>query len=123
MIPEKYKEEITFFPQTFRLKGNEVREVSCTFIPKKPQPYTVTAKLVASGVYDPFRDLVGFFNPGSGNLVKQGSTYHKTARSKEIVILGAGADGYIEISPEKIDYGTVRIGSSLTVSRSKLATN
>jgi len=107
LIPEKYKGEITFVPQTFRLKGNEVREVACTFIPKKPKPYTVTAKLVASGVYEPFRDLVGFFNPGSGNLAKHGATFQKTTRSKEVVILGAGADGYIEISPDKIDYGTV----------------
>ena len=109
VIPEKYKEEITFFPQTFRLRGNEIREVACTFIPKKPQPYTVTAKLLASGVYDPYKDLVGFFNPSSGNLIKQGSMRQKTARTKEIVILGAGADGYIEISPEKVDYGTVII--------------
>jgi len=113
VIPEKYKEEITFFPQTFRLKGNEIREVSCTFIPKKPQPYTVNAKLIASGVYDPFRDLVGFFNPSSGNLVKQGSMREKMQRTKEVVILGAGADGYIEISPEKLDFGTVKVGDQL----------
>jgi hypothetical protein len=109
MVPEKYKEEITFAPPAFRLKGNEVREVTCAFIPKKSKPYTVTAKLVASGVYDPFRDLVGFFNPGSGNLVKHGTTYQKTQRSKEVVILGAGADGYIEITPDRIDYGTVNL--------------
>ncbi len=106
IIPEKYREEITFFPQTFRLRGNEVREVSCTFTPKKPQPYTLTAKLVANGVYDVFKDLVGFFNPGSGNLVKSGG-YQKTARVKEMVIIGAGADGYIEISPQELNYGTV----------------
>ena len=89
------------------MRGNEVREVSRTFIPKKPKPYTVTAKLIASGVYDPFRDLVGFFNPGSGNLIRQGAQYQKTNRCKEVIILGAGADGSIEISPEKLDYGTV----------------
>lgn len=92
------------------MRGNEVREVACTFIPKKPKPYTVTAKLVVSGVYDPFRDMVGFFNPGSGNLIRQGAQYQKATRFKEIIILGAGADGYIEISPERIDYGTVKVG-------------
>ena len=108
VVPEKYKEEINFCPQTFRLRGNETRDISCTFTPKKPQPYTVTAKLLANGVYDPFRDMVGFFNPNSGNLTKNTSSYQKIPRIKEVLILGAGADGYIEITPDKLDYGTVR---------------
>ncbi len=58
-------------------------------------------------MYDTFRDSVGFFNPGSGNFIKQGTQLQKVTRTKEILILGAGADGYIEISPQRIDYGTV----------------
>jgi hypothetical protein len=40
-------------------------------------------------------------------LIRQGAQYQKTTKSKELLILGAGADGYIEISPGKINYGTV----------------
>lgn len=108
-VPDKYSEEISFLPQTFRLRGNETRDISCTFTPKKPQPYTVTAKFFASGVYDPFRDLVGFFNPSSGKLSKNTTSCQKNPKPKEVLILGAGADGYIEIMPEKLDYGTVKL--------------
>ena len=108
LIPDKYSEEISFLPQTFRLRGNETRDIYCTFTPKKPQPYTVTAKFFANGVYDLYRDLVGFFNPGSGKLSKNTITFQRNPRVKEILIIGAGADGYIEITPERLDYGTVR---------------
>lgn len=127
-IPTKYKNEIIFQPENFRLKGNEVKEVYCTFIPKKSKPYCVTAKLAATSVYDVYKDLIGFFNPGSGNLHAQHAGKHahnvnsnsnqdkkfeKMTSIMELLIVGAGADGSIEITPQIVDYGTVKVGDQL----------
>ena len=40
---------------------------------------------------------------------------YKTA-TKSIMIIGAGSDGSIKISPEKLDFGTITVGFSKTLS-------
>ena len=56
--------------------------------------------------------------PGSGiNLTHPDKCGKEIATSnKSITIVGAGSDGLIEISPEKLDFGTITVGFTKTLS-------
>jgi hypothetical protein len=66
---------------------------------------------------------VGYFNPGSASfaegsiesIMTTGGNNYKQAM-KNIMIIGAGSDGSIKISPEKLDFGTITVGYSKTLS-------
>ena len=77
--------------------------------------------LFARNLFEQKRNQIGFYNPGSASLI-DGKTEslssinsYKTA-TKSIMIIGAGSDGLIKISPEKLDFGTITVGFSKTFS-------
>ena len=66
------------------------------------------------------KELVGFYNPGSG-LLRSSANKHtlKDAPASiryDIEIIGAGSDGILSISPKDIDFGTITVGFSKTMS-------
>jgi hypothetical protein len=45
---------------------NEETKVNCTFTPLKKKEYILDIPVYASNTYDHLKDLIGFYNPGSG---------------------------------------------------------
>lgn len=125
-MPDKYKTEVYFEPQKSLLLPNEETKITCTFTPLKKKEYLLSVPIYISSLYDHMRDLVGFYNPGSG-LLKQGNS--KSARSLaltaaakdnivryEVEVIGAGSDGVLSLSPKDIDFGTITVGFAKTMS-------
>jgi hypothetical protein len=97
------------------LRGNELVDLLCTFTPLKGKPYYITTPLGISGVYEPLKDMIGYYNPGSGSAQKHTIVEEKTPPvQKNFLIIGAGADSYIQIFPLSLDFGTVKVGDELT---------
>jgi hypothetical protein len=120
-VPEKYENEVSFDPNRALLQPNETIEVCANFTPLKKKEYQISVPLFARNLFEQKRNQIGFHNPGSASLVEMQTesitslNSYKTA-TKSIMIIGAGSDGSIKISPEKLDFGTITVGFSKTLS-------
>jgi len=65
-VPEKYRNEICFEPVRSVLMPNEASNVVAVFTPLKRKEYQVTIPLFTKNLFEPIKNAVGFFSPGSG---------------------------------------------------------
>ena len=93
------------------------------FTPMRRKQYQITVPLFTKNLFDVVKNSVGFFAPGSGLTLTQLhnqstlSMMQQSANSSKFVqIVGAGADGMISISPENLDFGTITVGYTKTLS-------
>ena len=118
-VPEKYRNEVTFEPQRSMLLPNESAKVMANFTPLRKKDYQITVPLFTKNLVYQIKNSVGFFHPGSGlTLTKQNNADSQFGMqaSKSIQIIGAGSDGQIKINPDKLDFGTITVGYSKTLS-------
>jgi hypothetical protein len=95
---------------------NEETKVTCTFTPLKKKEYILSVPIYAQNLYDHLKEIVGFYNPGSGLMRTSGvkSLQNKTMSKDptvvryDIEIIGAG-------SPKDIDFGTITVGFAKTM--------
>jgi len=60
-----------FEPNKSYLMPNEESKIVATFTPlKKQKEYIISAPVYVSTMYDAIKDMIGFFNPGSGVMQK-----------------------------------------------------
>ena len=97
------------------------------FTALKRKKYEITVPMFAKNLYDRVKHQVGFFAPGSGlHLAQtqsggvvpivQAADEGITQIRQAIQIIGAGSDSSIEISPARLDFGTITVGESRTLS-------
>lgn len=122
-VPEKYKTEVFFEPQKTYLLPNEETKIVCTFTPLKKKEYILNIPVYATNIYDNIKDLIGFYNPGSGVMQKSALRTTKSLKDSvpqtvryDLEIIGAGSDGILSISPKDLDFGTITVGFSKTLS-------
>jgi len=65
-VPEKYRTEISFEPAKAYLLPNEETKIVTTFTPLKKKEYILNIPVYATNIYDHVKNLIGFYNPGSG---------------------------------------------------------
>lgn len=65
-MPEKYRTEVNFEPKKGYLLPNEETKVVSTFTPLKKKEYHLSIPIYAMNTFDSIKNLVGFYNPGSG---------------------------------------------------------
>ena len=68
-VPEKYKLEVRFEPTKAILMPNEETKVYAMFTPLKTKEYQINVPIYARNLFDPIKQQVGFFAPGSGLLL------------------------------------------------------
>ena len=61
-----------------------------------------------TNIYDASKELIGYFNPGSGVAVKAQPKKEQT--KYELRIFGVGNDGNLSIKPSKLEFDTVTVG-------------
>ena len=105
-VPDKYEDEVYLEPKTSKLKPNEHMLLDCSFIPYKKKNYLIHIPLKIYNILDPEQDLVGFHLPGSG---KNPIPREKTIVNYQFEIIGAGGDGALDINPQEIDFGIVKV--------------
>ena len=117
-VPEKYRTEVCFEPAKSYLLPNEEAKVVCTFTPLKKKEYVLSIPVYATNVYDNIKDMIGFYNPGSGVMHKTSlkkSMKDATTVRYDLEIIGAGSDGVLGMSPKELDFGTITVGFSKTM--------
>lgn len=108
IVPSKYKEVVLFDPVKGILQANESKNVICTFTPLAKREYSLSIPMHVTNIYDSSKELIGYFNPGSGVAIK---TQPRKEEGKYIIkILGVGNDGSLSIKPSKLKFDTVTVG-------------
>lgn len=103
-----------FDPPKGVLQANEERKVTCIFTPLLKKEYSLSVVLQVTNIYDTVKELIGYFNPGSGVAIK---AEPKREQSKyELRVFGVGNDGSLSVKPSKLDYDTVTVGFSKMLS-------
>jgi hypothetical protein len=69
-VPEKYRAEVVFDPPRAYLLPNEETKVTTTFTPLKKKEYIISIPVYAINTYDHVKNMIGYFNPGSGAMQK-----------------------------------------------------
>ena len=54
--------------KTQHLLPNEETKVVTTFTPLKKKEYILSIPVYATNIYDHIKNLIGFYNPGSGHM-------------------------------------------------------
>jgi hypothetical protein len=121
-VPEKYRTEIFFEPAKSFLMPNEETKVTCTFTPLKKKEYILSVPIYAQNLYDHLKEIVGFYNPGSGLMRTSNKSITNKSLTKDpavvrydIEIIGAGSDGVLTLSPKDLDFGTITVGFAKTM--------
>ena len=116
-VPEKYKTEVQFEPQHIYLLPNEEGKITTTFTPLKKKEYIINVPIYANTLFNQLKNLVGFYNPGSGVMSSQQKMGGNKTVRYDLEVIGAGSDGVISISPSSgLDFGTITVGFAKTLS-------
>ena len=89
----------------FDMDLNAIKKIEFSLIPYKNEQINAHIILTAERVYDPSEENIGVYNPQ--NLKND---FDKRIFSREINVLGLGSNGDIRIEPEKLEFGTVKVG-------------
>ncbi len=94
-------------PRSF-LQAHEEKNVVCAFTPTAKREYKLSIPIQVTNIYDATKEMIGYFNPGSGVAIK---AQPKREQSKyEARIYGVGNDGSLSIKPSKLEFDTVTVG-------------
>jgi len=93
----------------FEMDTNLVKNINFFMTPNKNEEVSGHVTVTAERVYNPQVENIGIFQP---NLLreKEKKDFDKRIFTKEFNILGRGSDGKLEIKPEKLEFGTVKVG-------------
>jgi hypothetical protein len=114
VVPKTYQEIVIFDPPKAILQANEERKVACTFTPLAKREYVLSIPLQITNIYDTTKELIGFYNPGSGAAIKASPKLDQT--KYELKIVGAGNDGSLSIKPDLLNFSTVTVGFNKNLS-------
>ena len=90
----------------FDMDLNSIKKVEFSLTPYKNEEINAHIVLTAERIYDPSEENIGVYNPQS--LKK--NDFDKRIFTREINVLGLGSNGNIRIEPEKLEFGTVKVG-------------
>jgi hypothetical protein len=108
LVPHKYKDVVMFDPPKAVLQANEEKNVICTFTPLAKREYALSIPMQVTNIFDTTKELIGYFNPGSGVAVRAQTKKEQT--KYELRIFGVGNDGNLSIKPSKLEFDTVTVG-------------
>ena len=92
----------------FEMGTNLVKNINFFMTPDKTEEVSAHVTITAERIYNPNCENVGIFEPNTEN--KNIKEFDKRLFKKEFNIFGRGSDGVLEIKPEKLEFGTVKVG-------------
>ena len=94
----------------FEMDLNSIKKVELGLTPNKTEEISAHILITAERIYDPSNESIGIYNPESIETKKKQLTFDKRIFSREINVLGRGSDGELSIKPDKLEFGTVKVG-------------
>ena len=96
----------------FEMGTNLIKKIDFYMTPTKNEEVNAHVKITAERVYDPTNENIGIYNPENKikNQNDKKNEFDKRIFSKEFIVLGRGSNGELQIEPEKLEFGTVKVG-------------
>ena len=94
----------------FEMDLNSIKKIEFGLTPNKTEEISAHILITAERIYDPSNENIGIYNPENIENKKKQLTFDKRLFSKEINVLGRGSDGDLSIKPDKLEFGTVKVG-------------
>ena len=96
----------------FEMGTNLIKNINFYMTPEKNEEVTAHVTVTSERVHNPHLENIGIFSPMEldPNSSRDKDDFDKRIFIKEFNILGRGSDGDLEIKPEKLEFGTVKVG-------------
>ena len=94
----------------FEMELNSIKNVEFGLIPNKNEKISAHILITAERIYDPSNENLGIYNPENLENQKSKLDFDRRIFKREINVLGRGSDGQLSIKPEKLEFGTVKVG-------------
>ena len=95
---------------SFDMDLNSIKKLELSLTPDKTKEISAHIIITAERIYDPSNENIGIYNPenfdGKRNIV----SFDKRLFTREINVVGRGSDGDLSIKPDKLEFGTVKVG-------------
>ena len=95
---------------SFEMELNSIRNVEFGLTPKKNDEISAHILITAERIFDPSNENIGIYNPENFEINKNKLDFDRRIFKREINVLGRGSDGDLSIKPEKLEFGTVKVG-------------
>ena len=94
----------------FEMGTNLIKKIDFYMTPTKNEEVNAHVKVTAERVYDPSNENIGIYNPENKYQNDKINEFDRRVFSKEFMVLGRGSDGDLQIEPERLEFGTVKVG-------------
>jgi len=95
----------------FEMGTNLIKKIDFFMTPTKTDEVNAHVTMTCERVYDPSSENVGIYNPENKNQKEEEKKeFDRRIFSKEFTVLGRGSDGELQIEPQKLEFGTVKVG-------------
>ena len=94
----------------FEMELNSIKYVEFGLIPNKNEEISAHILITAERIYDPSIENIGIYNPENFENKKEQLNFDRRIFKREINVLGRGSNGDLSIKPEKLEFGTVKVG-------------
>ena len=95
---------------SFEMDLNSIKKIDFYLTPNKTAEIISHVIITAERTYDPTNENIGIYNPENLQNTKNKLYFDKRIFTKEFRILGMGSDGNLSIKPNKLEFGTVKVG-------------
>jgi hypothetical protein len=95
----------------FEMGTNLIKKIDFFMTPTKTEEVNAHVTITCERVYDPSSENVGIYNPENKyEKEEEKKEFDRRIFSKEFTVLGRGSDGDLQIEPQKLEFGTVKVG-------------
>ena len=95
----------------FEMGTNLIKNINFFMTPDKNEEVSAHVTISAERIFNPSSEKFGIFEPMTEkNSDNNKNDFDKRIFIKEFNILGRGSDGNLEIKPQKLEFGTVKVG-------------
>ena len=95
---------------SFEMELNSIKNVEFGLTPNKNDEISAHILITAERIFDPSNENIGIYNPEIFENQKNKLDFDRRVFKREINVLGRGSDGDLSIKPEKLEFGTVKVG-------------
>ena len=95
---------------SFEMGTNLIKKIDFYMTPTKPEEVNAHVLMTSERVYDPSSENIGIYNPENNQKEEENIEFDRRIFSKQFTVLGRGSDGDLQIEPEKLEFGTVKVG-------------
>ena len=94
----------------FEMDLNAIKNIELSLTPNRTDEVSAHILITAERIFDPSNENIGIYNPENLENKMDKLPFDKRIFTREINVLSRGSDGDLSIKPDKLEFGTVKVG-------------